>query len=122
MRKAVLFDEFAYQCPFFTGDTAINNGYGCKHPGQQEREEGETAGGCHCYTCPLGIEAEQEDTECPEKAIDWDGLCKDGEVAECECLLIDTGEMASEEQKEALREYEEYLHRYDKEYAYVHNN
>ncbi len=42
---------------------------------------------CYCFSCPLGIEAQQEDFNNGE--IDWDGLCEDGEVSECEYLLVE---------------------------------
>lgn len=113
MKKAVLFDEFSYQCPFFISDTDINNGYGCSHTEQEEREEGKTIGSCFCHTCPLGIEAEEEDLTCPKELIDWDGLCEEGEVAESEYLLVDIGEAASEVQKEALYDYGTYMNRYE---------
>lgn len=57
MRKAVLFDSFAYQCPFF--NLEIKNGYGCNHPEQREttEENKKEVGRCLCFSCPLGIEA-----------------------------------------------------------------
>lgn len=109
MKKAVLFEEFSACCQFFDSDAA--GGYGCKH---KQQENGAEAARCFCWSCPLGIEAEQEDlTE--NGAIDWDGLCEDGEVAESEILIVCTGEEATEEQKEALENYEKYLRRYEKE-------
>ena len=128
MRKAVLFDEFAYQCPFFTGGLERNGGYGCTHPGQEDKEEGEAAGGCHCHTCPLGIEAEQEDMTEPEHpdaikdGIDWDGLCGSREVLEGEYLLVDIGDTATEDEKTALYCYERYMHRYDEEWLDTHDS
>lgn len=112
MRQAVLFDEFALKCPFFEGDSECNNGYACTH---KESEEGY----CLCYACPLGIEAEQEDIGRTD--IDWDGLCEDGEVYEGEYLLIAKDDDATQEQKEALYNYERYMHRYDKRWLDEHN-
>lgn len=119
MRRAVIFDEFAYQCPFFNSEDAENNGYGCDHPKNNPD-------GCYCHACPLGIEAEQEDltdTEHPDAVkdtIDWDGLCEDGKVAESEYLLIDIGEAASEDEKKALYSYELYRNRYNKKWLDEH--
>ncbi len=92
MKKAVLFDEFSLQCPYFYSyeKECINNYYNCKHPKQEETKEsesGEKIGMCYCFSCPLGIEAQQEDFNNGE--IDWDGLCEDGEVSECEYLLVE---------------------------------
>lgn len=120
MRKAVVFDEFAANCPFFIFDTEVNNGYGCAHPEQQDKveESGKEVGRCFCHTCHLGIEAEQEDLE--EKEIDWDGLCEDGEVTEGELLLVNICKTADEDEKQALYRYERYIHRYDKKWLDEH--
>lgn len=126
MRKAVLFDEFSYNCQFFNSKTA--NGYGCNHPEQREttEEDGKEVGCCFCHTCPLGIEAEQQDLterEHPDAVkdeIDWDGLCEGGEVTEGEYLLVDIGETATEEEKQAMYSYERYMHRYDKKWLDEH--
>lgn len=126
MRKAVLFDEFSYNCQFFNIKTV--NGYGCDHPEQREtiEEDRKEVGCCFCHTCPLGIEAEQQDLterEHPDAVkdeIDWDGLCEDGEVTEGEYLLVDTGETATEEEKLAIYLYERYIHRYDKKWLDEH--
>ena len=108
MRKAVVFDEFAYVCQYFTSNTDLNNGYGCTHP-----EQTQTPGCCFCCSCPLGIEAEQADIDNPIETINWDGLCEDGIIWESEYLLINCGEECSADEKEALRRYDEYMHRYD---------
>jgi len=113
MRKAVIFEDFAYQCPYFVGDTEINNGYGCEHP-EKAKEPEEVIGSCYCFACPLGTEAEQEDRNC--KSVDWDGLCEDGEVEEAEYLLVRVNDDADEDEKKALRAYELYMHRYDKKW------
>lgn len=126
MRKAVLFDVFAYCCQYFNHETA--NGYGCNHPEQREtaEEEGKEVGCCFCHTCPLGIEAEQEDLtdrEHPDAVkdnIDWDGMCENGEVTESEYLLVDISETATEDEKRAVYAYDRYMHRYDKKWLDEH--
>ncbi len=120
MRKAVLFDEFACCCKFFNSKT--QDGYGCTHPDQTmtRLEDDRKTGRCFCWSCPLGIEAEQEDLGRTD--IDWDGLCEDDEVAEAECLLVNTGADAAEEDKHALDAYERYLHRYDKKWLNAHKS
>ena len=126
MRKAVLFDEFSLQCPF--SDININDGYGCDHPDQKEiiEKSGKEYGCCYCHTCPLGIEAEQQDLTDKESSdaiqdeIDWDGLCEEGEVIEGEYLLIVSDETATEAQKEALYYYDRYMHRYDRKWLDEH--
>lgn len=131
MLKAVVFDEFASQCPYFYSyeKEQINNYYNCKHPEQEETEKsesGEQIGKCYCFSCPLGIEAEQEDLtnknhpDAAKDEIDWDGLCEDGEVAEGEYLLVEIGEKTTEEQKKAMWNYEVYLHRYNKKWLNKH--
>lgn len=118
MMRAVLFDQFSSQCQFFDSDLDANNGYGCSHKEQREKTK-EGHGCCYCHTCPLGIEAEQEDLTEPEHPdaikdnIDWDGLCEDGEVTEGEYLLVEIGEEATLDQKEAICNYDAYMHRYD---------
>lgn len=126
MRKAVLFDEFAYCCQYFNSERA--NGYGCDHPEQREttEENGKEVGCCFCHTCPLGIEAEQEDLtdrENPDAIkdeIDWDGMCGDGEVTEGEYLLVDISEVSMGEVKQAVYSYDRYMHRYDKKWLDAH--
>ena len=128
MRKAVLFDEFSYQCPYFNSKTDANNVYGCDHKEQKEVEKinGIEQGCCYCHCCPLGIEAEQEDLTEPDSPdavqdeIDWDGLCEDGEVDEGEILLIRVGNDATEDEKTALFNYERHIHRYDKKWLDEH--
>ena len=115
MLKAVTFDEFSSQCPYFYtfGDGYINGGYNCKHPGQREVEgvghKGKKkCGCCYCFSCPLGIEAEQQDLtdktnpDAIQDEIDRDGLCEDREVGEGEYLLVVVGEDATEEQKKTI--------------------
>lgn len=133
MRKAVLFEVFAYQCPFsYTfGKGNINNGYNCKHPKQENVEDvgykgKKKCGLCYSFSCPLGIEAEQQDLtdkddpDAIHDEIDWDGFCEDGEVTEGEYLLVDVGESATEEEKEAMWNYELYMNRYNKQWLDAH--
>lgn len=131
MLKAVTFDEFSCACPYSYSyeDECINNYYNCKHPKQEEfetAENGDEVGKCYCFSCPLGIEAEQEDLtdksspDAIEDDIDWDGLCEWGEVGEGEYLLVDVGETATQEEKEAMYNYEMYIHRYDEEWLKSH--
>ena len=129
MVRAVLFDVFSSQCPYaYTfGKGYINGGYNCKHPEQKEVEDvgcngKKKCGCCYCFSCPLGIEAEQQDLtdktnlDAIQDEIDWDGLCEDGEVEEGECLLVEVGEDATEEQKKAMWNYELYINRYNKQW------
>lgn len=117
VKKAVVFDEFARNCKFFDPASDVNNGYGCKNPFQEEVQtdkNGVSRGCCYCFSCPLGIEADECDRNSPEysRNIDWDGLCEDGEVAEGEYLLVEIA-APDDDEKEALERYEKYLHRYD---------
>lgn len=119
MRKAVLFDVFSGVCQY--RNAKVFGGYGCNHPAQEETDEaaGKETGRCFCFSCPLGTEAEQCDLT-DNGDIDWDGLCGDGEVCENEYLIVDVGEMATEEQRTAMYSYELYMHRYDKEWLDNH--
>lgn len=133
MLKAVTFDEFSSQCQYsYTfGKGYINGGYNCKHPEQENVENvgykgKKKCGCCYCISCPLGIEAEQQDLtdknhpDAIKEEIDWDGLCSDGIVYEGEYMLVPVGENATEEQKEAMWNYELYMHRYDKKWLDEH--
>lgn len=132
MKKVVLFDTFAYNCPFFYtfGNGNINNGYNCDHPEQEymedvedeediEETEMKECGCCYTFSCPLGFKAEQQDW-LDKDQIDWDGLCESGEVEEGEYFLVDVGEDATEEQRQAIWNYDLYIHRYDKKWLDEH--
>lgn len=67
-RKIEDIDVFANRCGYFYNaylekDISCNNGYNCNHSEQSEVEviDGEKIGRCHCYSCPLGYEADEED-------------------------------------------------------------
>lgn len=82
MRKIVEFDEFSRCCKYFKSSEDYS--FECLHPEQEEREtyNGRELGRCFSCSCPLGIEAEQEDYGA--KDVDWDGECSDGVVPEGE--------------------------------------
>lgn len=67
-------DSLAVECPYFTGLTDANNGYGCNHPEQEEfeelyKEDGYTyrgfedneskpktrQGKCYSFSCPIAF-------------------------------------------------------------------
>jgi hypothetical protein len=67
-RKIMRINSFANQCGYFYNayiekEITINNGYNCSHPEQEEIEtvNGQKIGSCHCFSCPLGYEADEED-------------------------------------------------------------
>jgi hypothetical protein len=67
-RKIVEINDFANICGYFynanlTDSISVNNGYNCKHPGQDEVEtiNGKGVGKCYCWSCPLGFEPDEED-------------------------------------------------------------
>lgn len=125
-RKVVGFDEFAYACPYFNNDTNVNNGYGCDHPKQEEIElddDGKEKGKCYCFSCPLGIMPDEKDWNNPD--VDFDGLQlgdfvnSDGEWSEGgveEHILINIEPNASDDEKQALYNYECYINRYNKDW------
>lgn len=112
MRKAVLFDEFARHCKYFRCSEDCD--YECRHPKQEERDyrNGIEIGQCFLCSCPLGIEAEQEDYGAEN--IDWDRNCSDGIVPEGEYLLVTSDETATGDEKETLSAYDRFMSRYDK--------
>lgn len=128
MLKAVIFDEFSYRCQYFNSSIDVNNGYGCDNPLQEEKVDinGKEYGCCYCYSCPLGIVAEQQDLsdknniDAVNEDIDWDGLTQDDEIGEDEYLLVKQDDDASEDEKEALYNYELHMHRYDKKWLDNH--
>jgi hypothetical protein len=69
MRKARYFDSFVADCQYFNGDVEVNNGYGCNHPDQEEKEDGQ--GKCYCFSCPLGYPADEESLG--HTNIEWEG-------------------------------------------------
>lgn len=91
-KKIELFDSVVSECDFFynayaEADINVNNGYNCKHPEQSEIEtvDGKKIGRCHCFSCPLGYEADEEDFE--DTDIDNQGF----EYEEMSFLVIDDG-------------------------------
>lgn len=67
-------DNVVEACGYFTSDTTVNSGYGCRHPDQEDVEEeyqepGEpvrdppTCGRCFAFTCPLGAELNPSEDE-----------------------------------------------------------
>ena len=82
-------DVIASECGYFynaflTDGVSVNNGYNCNHPEQIEAEEVDSKkiGRCHCYSCPLGHEADEEDFKDPD--IDNQGY----EYEEMQYLVI----------------------------------
>lgn len=94
MRKIHQINNFANSCGYFYNaeieddNFSCNNGYNCKHPEQGEtdinEQTGKEIGKCYAWSCPLGVEADQEDFDDPE--IDNDGF---DEWEEGEFIVID---------------------------------
>ncbi len=82
-RKAVPFDTFVGGCNYFDSNSDVNNGYGCTHPEQEEKQKGK--GCCFCFSCPLGTPADEESFEEPD--IDWNGTEKE-DVGEDDYIII----------------------------------
>ena len=65
MTKIIHIDEMVEICGFFTTDIEVNNGYGCKHPEQEETDIDHCTwkehGKCYSWSCPLANEADLED-------------------------------------------------------------
>lgn len=111
---AVSFDSFSHMCPFFTSKTDANNGYGCTHPNQKEQREdsdGKMHGACYCWSCPLGISADDESIDNP--TVDWDGAEVEPGDVEDEYLLVRTDAEATDDEKAACEAYQRYINRYN---------
>lgn len=81
MKEVWHLDNLIQECGWFTSETTVNNGYGCRHPGQEDLEEEhlETlrhrgvqgpppfrCGRCFAFTCPIATELNP--SEDPEDA------------------------------------------------------
>jgi protein gp37 len=49
-------DSLASECGYFDNSSSVNNGYGCTHPEQEERENG--CGKCFDFSCPIASRLE----------------------------------------------------------------
>lgn len=124
--RMVSFEEFAYVCPYFTSQTAVNNGYGCTHPEQEETDPDSENGGiehgkCYDFSCPLCLTTEEEDFDNNlHPDYDLDGLDKD-DYSEGDYVLVNTDDDASENEKKAFMNYERYINRYNPEWLKSHS-
>lgn len=95
MKKIIQFDEFTSQCPYFyDSGYSVNNGYNCAHPKCEESEKVDSTyiknceiGRCHTFTCPLVIEADEEDFEDKTKNSE------EYEYEECGFVLVEIRDM-----------------------------
>jgi hypothetical protein len=113
--SAASFDSFSHVCPFFTSRTDVNNGYGCLHTNQEEyevRDDGIKRGKCYCWSCPLGISADDESLLNPN--VDWDGDDVQSGDVDGEYLLVKTDDSATEDEKRAWFAYQHYINRYNR--------
>lgn len=86
-RKAEFFDTFVANCEYFTGETDVNNGYGCNHPKQEEQCGGQ--GRCYCFSCPFGYPADEESLS--EPGIVWvDGKPEADGMEEDSYIIIES--------------------------------
>lgn len=75
--KIIHIDEMVEICGFFTTETTVNNGYGCKHPNQEETDvdfrTDKKHGKCYCWSCPLANEADLQDMKKLDQELydDW---------------------------------------------------
>lgn len=76
-------EEVKEGCNYFDSNSDVNNGYGCTHPEQEEKQKGK--GCCFCFSCPLGTPADEESFEEPD--IDWNGTEKE-DVGEDDYIII----------------------------------
>ena len=90
-KKIEQIDAFANRCGYFYNayikeNISANNGYNCRHPEQEQMhfENGKEIGLCYSWSCPCGIEPDEEDFKNPE--IDKNGYT---DFEEGEFILID---------------------------------
>lgn len=72
MLKIIHIDELVCKCGHFNSETNVNNGYGCNHPEQEEKEkdwDGNIQGKCYSFSCPLASEADLEDMKKYDKDL-----------------------------------------------------
>lgn len=68
MRGLVLYlDQLVARCGYFNPNATTNNGYGCRHPKQDDVEAGE--GRCFTFSCPIATQVEPSSND-PEQATD----------------------------------------------------
>jgi hypothetical protein len=81
VKDVIHIDNLVEECGYSTSRTTVNNGYGCRHPEQEDVEEEDLdglremgvqgpspfkCGRCFTFTCPLGAElnpSQEEDAE-----------------------------------------------------------
>lgn len=61
-------DHLVQICGYFDSSAPVNNGYGCRHPEQEDQEEvyerpGVKCGRCFSFTCPLAAEMSPDEPE-----------------------------------------------------------
>jgi len=101
LKEIMEINNLAHICGYFESKTGVNNGYGCKHPNQQESEETEVdeeikeCGKCFAFSCPLAYQADYEDC----KEIDSNSCtgcnkedCENGEYESCELVVVEKSE------------------------------
>lgn len=112
----VAFDTVFRVCPFFVGDSDVNDGYGCKHPSQEEGEvlEDEFHGACTHWSCPLVNSIHSETLFDP--SVDWNGVeMEDLEVqygSDPEYVLIRTGSDSTLDEQKLRQAYASFMDRY----------
>lgn len=63
LNRVMLLDTFTTVCGYFTGHTEVNNGYGCLHPENTEKYEGDVIPRCYSFSCPLAYERHPDDPD-----------------------------------------------------------
>lgn len=119
MQKEYLCAAFAnifHVCPFFTGNTDVNDGYGCRHPDQEEGEEsnGMFHGACTHWSCPMTFPVAKETLIDPD--VEWDGVTREDLEVEHgfdpEYVLLHVGPDTTEKEQELVKAYQHYMDRY----------
>jgi len=65
----VYFDGFWSRCPYFTSNTRLLGGYGCRHKGVElgdDDERGAARGCCSACYCPIASSVYREDADDPD--------------------------------------------------------
>ena len=74
--ELICIDNLIDACGYFHNGVPVNNGYGCDHPKQEERDAGQ--GKCYTFSCPIATEInpqrEPEDRINFGKGDEWNSM------------------------------------------------
>lgn len=87
--EVVHIDQLVRECGWFQGGTEANNGYGCSHPCQEERDGETNQGCCFAFSCPLAWRLHPDQEEEDAKLMKEQGLDPEDDDGSYLCLMTD---------------------------------